>query len=286
MLVLSTRLGAFLHEYIGHGLMADVLGGKFESFSLTLFAGGEAKFTGQFTLLSSLLISFGGIIINLVTGLISLILLQKVKYSFSLTLFGWYLASVSILSQLQYLILGAYYQHGDPACLSPYPLIKKVVWISGLLTLPIFTYLLMAFFFRFQNKYFHCRNFSQRAIYSLLILGVPLLIYLGLYSLSSIPLASTASIQEAQLYASQEAKRMISEGRSLKSLEELEKELMPPPLWPWILGLYFAATLPAFLFPKREEADKTSAPFPSSGAGIWSWVIIAGLTLLFLALLW
>ena len=48
MLILTTRLGAFLHEFVGHGLMAMLLGGRFESFRLTLFAGGEALFSGNF----------------------------------------------------------------------------------------------------------------------------------------------------------------------------------------------------------------------------------------------
>jgi hypothetical protein len=49
MLIISTRLGAFLHEFVGHGLAALLFGGRFEAFSLTLFAGGEARFSGDFS---------------------------------------------------------------------------------------------------------------------------------------------------------------------------------------------------------------------------------------------
>jgi hypothetical protein len=121
MLIVSTRLGAFLHEFVGHGLAALFFGGRFEAFSLTLFAGGEARFSGDFSESGRLLVYLGGMAVNLVTGLAALWLIGKYRSSFSFTLFGLVFAGASVLSQLQYLILGSYYRHGDPVCLTPYP---------------------------------------------------------------------------------------------------------------------------------------------------------------------
>ncbi|MGE5839574.1 MAG: M50 family metallopeptidase, partial [Deltaproteobacteria bacterium] len=137
LLILSTRLGAFLHEFMGHGLAALLFGGKFESFSLTLFAGGEARFSGDFGEIGLLCVSLGGIAVNLVTGLAALRFIEKYRSSFALTLFGLVFAGASVLSQLQYLILGSYYRHGDPASLIPYPAAMGLAWSGGLLALAL-----------------------------------------------------------------------------------------------------------------------------------------------------
>ena len=140
MLILSTRLGAFLHEFFGHGFLATFFGGKFEAFRLTLFAGGEAKLSGDLGEMGSVCVGLGGIAINLLTGFLLLILLQRRNLSFSLTLFGLFLAGVSILSQIQYLILGAYYRYGDPICLLKYRWALFISWTWGLLMLAYFAW--------------------------------------------------------------------------------------------------------------------------------------------------
>ena len=170
-LILSTRFGAFFHEFIGHGLMAEFFGGTFEAFQITLFAGGKAYFYGNFSKTASLCVSMGGIAVNLIIGIVALIVIQKRKLSFSFILFGVFLAGVNILSQVQYLILGAYYQSGDPGCLVKYPAALFLAWTGGLVALAWFSLYIMRLFFRFQNTYFPSSHIFKRATISFLILG-------------------------------------------------------------------------------------------------------------------
>jgi hypothetical protein len=287
ILILTTRLGAFLHEFAGHGLMAMLLGGRFESFRLTLFAGGEAQFSGNFGNGATVLVSLGGIVVNLITGLIALRQVRTRRRSFSFTLFCLFLAGVSILSQLQYLALGAYYRYSDLACLAAYhPLILFLAWTCGLLCLACFSFLIMSIFFRFQEAYFPCPHLLGRVSITFLILGIPILLYAGFYHWSQTPLGSTAAIMEARLQAEREAERIKTDTGSKESLEEIRKDLEPPPLFPWIIALYLLTSLAALLRPAERSRQDYSPPLPSSFLSILPWLIVSGATLGLIAFLW
>jgi hypothetical protein len=286
MLILSTRFGAFLHEFVGHGLMASILGGNFEAFRLTLFAGGEAKFSGNFGEMASLCVSLGGIVVNLVAGFAVLIFIQKRRFSFTLILFGIFLAGVSILSQLQYLVLGAYYQYGDPVCLANYPKALFFAWTGGLLLLAYFSWYLMRFFFKFQDAYFFTPHMRNRAIITFLILGIPIFLYTGFYQYFKTPLASTKAIKEAQVSAYKEAERIKAETKSEQSIDEIRKELEPHPILPMILAIYFLTTILAFLQTTRTNKKKNFPPIPLSTLYSFFWVIISGSVLSVIAFLW
>jgi hypothetical protein len=286
MLILSTRLGAFLHEFVGHGLMARILGGSFEAFSLTLFAGGEAKFSGNFGEIATLFVSFGGIVVNLVTGFAVLVFTQKRRFSFSLILFGIFLAGISILSQIQYLVLGAYYQQGDPACLLNYPIALFFAWTAGLLLLAYFSWYLMRLFFRFQDAYFPAPNIINRAIITFLILGIPIFLYAGFYHFSKTPLASVAAIQEARVRIRKEAERIKAETKSEQSIEDIIKWLKPYPILPVILVSYMLTALLAFLQTTKNTREQYFPPIPLSCFYCLSWVIVSGTVLTLIAFLW
>jgi len=285
-LILSTRLGAFLHEFVGHGLMAEFFGGTFEAFRITLFAGGKAYFYGSFNETASLCVSMGGIAVNLVIGILALLVIQKRKLSFSFTLFGIFFAAVSILSQVQYLILGAYYHYGDPLCLVKYPAALFLAWTGGLVFLAGFSLYIMRLFYRFQNTYFPSSHTFNRAVISLFILGIPILIYASFYQCSKTPLGSTKAIQEAQLRAQQEAERIKVETKSEKSIEEIKKEIAPYPILPWILAVYFLTSLLAFLYPAKKSKVEYSPPMPRSFLYPLPWIIVAISVLGLIAVLW
>ncbi|MEW5803244.1 MAG: M50 family metallopeptidase [bacterium] len=288
MLILATRLGTFLHEFAGHGLLAMLFGGRFESFRLTLFAGGDAQFSGHFGKTATIVISLGGILVNLITGLIALRQVRTRRMSFSLTLFCLLLAGVSILSQLQYLILGAYYQYSDLAFLSDYhPAILFLVWTLGFVALACFSFFIMSVFFHFQEAYFPSSHVFKRASIAFLILGIPVLLYAGFYHLGKTPLGSTAAIMEACLQAEKEAERIKTETGSTQSLDEIRKGLEPRPLLPWIIAIYVLSTLAALFWPASRITPKDCfPPLPSSFLSILPWLIAGGSTLALIALLW
>jgi hypothetical protein len=286
MLILSTRLGAFLHEFVGHGLMASILGGSFDAFSLTLFAGGEARFSGNFGEIAKLCVCFGGIIVNLITGFAVLVFIQKRRFSFSLILFGIFLAGVSILSQIQYLVLGAYYQYGDPACLANYPVVQFFTWTTGLLLLAYFSWYLMSLFFRFQDAYFPVSNKINRAIITFLILGIPIFLYTGFYHLSKTPLASVAAIKEARLRIEKEAERIKAKTKSDQSIEDIRKRLKQYPILPVILSIYLLTAFLAFLQTIGTVRKQYFPPIPLSGFNCIAWIIVSGTVLALIAFLW
>ncbi|MGA1839443.1 MAG: M50 family metallopeptidase [bacterium] len=286
MLIISTRFGAFLHEFVGHGLMAKIFGGSFDAFSLTLFAGGEAKFSGDFGEIASMCICLGGIIVNLITGFTVLAFIQKRRFSFSLILFGIFLSGISILSQIQYLVLGAYYQYGDPACLVNYPVVIFLAWTTGLFLLAYFSWYLMCFFFRFQDAYFPVSNMINRAIITFLILGIPIFMYTGLYHSSKKSLASVAAIQKARIRIQKEAETIKAKTKSDQSIEDIKKRLSKYPIFPVILIIYLLTTLLAFLQTSRAVKKEYFPPVPLSGFYCLSWVILSGTFLALIAFLW
>lgn len=285
-IILSTRLGAFLHEFVGHGLMAEFFGGTFEAFRITLFAGGKAHFHGNFNKTASLCVSMGGIAVNLIIGILALLVIQKRRLSFSFTLFGIFLAAVCILSQVQYLILGAYYHYGDPVCLVKYPAALLLAWTGGLVVLAWFSLYIMRLFFRFQNIYFPSSHIFNRLVISLFILGIPIILYAGFYQCSKTPLGSTEAILEAQLRAQKEAERIKAETSSEKSIEEIKKEIEPYPILPWILAVYFLTALLAFLYPAKKSKVEYSPPLPRSFIYPLPWIIVSVSVLGLIAFLW
>ena len=286
MLVISTRLGAFLHEFVGHGLVAWLFGGRFEAFSLTLFAGGEARFRGDFSEIARLCISLGGIAVNLATGLAVLWFVRKHRSSFSCTLFGIVFAGASVLSQLQYLILGSYYGHGDPVSLAPYPAALWLAWTGGLLALAFFALYLMRFFFQFQDTYFPLSPLFTRALVSLMILGIPIALYAGMYHWSKTPLVSTAAIEEARSRTYKEAERIKKETKSEQSIAEIVETLTPHPILPWIVGTYLISTVTGFLSPAGGMKENPFPLFPSTLFPALLWLGTAGGSLALIALMW
>lgn len=286
MLILSTRLGAFLHEFAGHGLIARMLGGSFDAFRLTLFAGGEARFSGEFGEISGFLVCFGGIIVNLVTGFAVLLFIRLRRFSFSLTLFGIFLAGVSILSQIQYLVMGAYYRYGDPACLANYPFALLFAWIAGLGLLAYFSWYIMKFFFRFQDAYFPVCGIIKRAVITFLILGIPVLLYACLYNFSKTPLASVAAIKQARVRIQKEAEKIKAETNSEQSIEDIMKGLKQYPILPVIIIIYLLSALLAFLNTQRSVREQYFPPFPLSCFYCLFWVLLSGTVLAFIAFLW
>jgi hypothetical protein len=286
VLIISTRLGAFLHEFVGHGLVALLFGGRFEAFSLTLFAGGEAQFSGDFSEIGQLCVSLGGIAVNLVTGLAVLWVIQRYRSSFSFTLFGLVFVGASVLSQLQYLILGSYYRHGDPVSLTAYSVALWLAWTGGLLALAFFSLYLMRLFFRFQDTYFPVPSFFTRALISLLILGIPIALYAGLYHWSKTPLVSTAAIEEARSRIYQEAERIKTETESEQGIADIIEKLTPHPILPWILATYVFTTILAFLFPARVMKEQIPPRFPSSLFPAVPWIVTAGASLVLIGSVW
>jgi len=113
--ILASRLALVLHEGVGHGLTAIVLGAQRVSLRLSLFGGGYLTPSGLKTGDGGYaLFSLGGIAVNLLTGVAAWIVARRLKrrglpYAF-LLMFG----AGSVGQALFYLANGFFFGEGDP----------------------------------------------------------------------------------------------------------------------------------------------------------------------------
>lgn len=118
LLFLSGRLGLLLHEFAGHALSWQLLGGKITDFKLFLFGGGWVYYgwtpkTDSLSYLSMLYVQISGIVVELAVGSIFAfiaILLKTTRLAKALFSAA---SSVFLVHGLFYLVICTYYGCGD-----------------------------------------------------------------------------------------------------------------------------------------------------------------------------
>ncbi len=117
LILLCGRFGLILHEYFGHGLAAILLGGGIESCRLFYFGGGWVDYVLRSnSFFPNLIVSLAGILIELFTGILLLILRKKISHPLCQTIVTS-LAVILIVHGFFYLATGIYYGSGDGAML-------------------------------------------------------------------------------------------------------------------------------------------------------------------------
>jgi len=211
-LVLSTRLATFLHEVLGHGLTAAALGAEVNGIRLSLFGGGNAyyQFEGGPARAGAFAVSFGGILVNLITGLVSILLSGRAETgrgrAVYLSLFGM----VSLLGGLVYTCLGFYYGVGDPeAWMSESSATAEWLWAPCLALLPVASFFGVKAFFRSIQPWFSAVRFTEKVLVLLLTLGITGSIYAGLYRITGQRSVALESSAIAQSRAAEKARREV-----------------------------------------------------------------------------
>ncbi len=187
-LILSTRLATFLHEVIGHGLITVLLGGKCHSIHISPWGGGYASCELKVDAgISSLFFhNFGGIILNLTSGLISFSICNKLKNKINLALFLAIFGFISILGAYSYLIIGSYYDVGDPAGWIPSGIpASKLFYLFLFSITPILAYHTFSTYLTIQEKIFPSTRSSKRLIKCLITLGFSVFVYFLIFVLTS-----------------------------------------------------------------------------------------------------
>jgi hypothetical protein len=110
-----SRFLLLIHEFIGHGLTALLIGGKIKSFHMFLFWGGwiQPIYSQDLTPLQRLFVSMGGITTELVVGSCSLILMKRFVKQPNLSIWLMGIGATSIIHALAYLSTGAFHGTGD-----------------------------------------------------------------------------------------------------------------------------------------------------------------------------
>ncbi len=187
LLILATRLATCLHEFIGHAFTAKALGGHVNAIWVSLFGGGKVHYDlsaepGSF---ARFLVAFGGIIINILSGILPFIFLRRINNKAPLSLFLSLFSMVSLLGAIAYSALGFYYQQGDPvAWRHKSSTDGGLLWIPFLLVSPFVSFYTVRLYVNVSGKLLPASGFLRRLIMTFVTLGVVMCIYAGLFGIT------------------------------------------------------------------------------------------------------
>ncbi|MDP6178508.1 MAG: hypothetical protein QGG48_01295 [Desulfatiglandales bacterium] len=187
VLILATRLATFLHELIGHALVASAFGGEVNGVRMSLFGGGHVYYflSRESGLFVRLLVAFGGIIVNMLSGLLLFIFIRKPDKRSGWAFFPILFGMVSLLGAITYCALGFYYDHGDPVAwadrASPY-----VGWFSVpfLVVSPFVSCFALKAYSIINEVWFPTKTYLGRVVMLILTLGLTGGAYAGLFWLT------------------------------------------------------------------------------------------------------
>jgi hypothetical protein len=193
LLVLATRFATFLHEVFGHTLIALITGGEVHRIKISLFGGGMVwADLGSYHLAVVILYCYSGILVNLITGALPFFFIKKLKSTNRVWALFWAVfVMTSLLGTLAYLVLGLYYEFGDPVnWMRETPRWLALSWIPLLIAAPIVAYVASRLYMSVQQRLIPAGNFIGRLKITFATLGVSVLAYAGLFWLTDQSLAS------------------------------------------------------------------------------------------------
>ncbi len=299
LLILATRMAACLHEIVGHGLTTAIFGGRVNGIHISLFGGGWSyyQFDREIGSIARFVVAFGGILVNLLSGLLALWFVRRSNPARNL--FWALFAAISVLGATGYTVLGFYYQQGDPGewLQNPSPL-TAWLWIPFLMLAPYASYLTLKPYVLACESRFPARTYRGRAITVLLTLGLAGCLYTGLYVVThqrsaALDAAATAyeedkrrvlhakrealaaKLREAHPELSAEAVRRMAEQASIAvDPGEVPRRF---PLMPILAVLYLGGVL-ASIGGGGRSALPRRIPRLSPGLVCW-WAALAGIVL-------
>ncbi|MFH0844471.1 MAG: hypothetical protein V1930_03275 [Pseudomonadota bacterium] len=182
-LILATRMATFLHEVLGHGLMAVALGGRVDGIQVSLFGGGHAQYLleADSGLSVRFLAALGGILINGISGTLSLLFVRKLGRRPERAVFFALFGMVSLLGAIAYAAMGFYYGQGDPAAWAGGSLKHSGSWVPFILVSPFASYAAVRSYATTMGAWFPSRTFLARCFMVFLTLCITGCAYAGLY---------------------------------------------------------------------------------------------------------
>jgi len=222
-LILSTRFATFLHEVVGHGLITVLLGGKCDSIHISPWGGGYAncELKADAGILSHFLHNFGGIILNLISGLISFFICKKSKIKISLALFLAIFGLISILGAYLYFIVGLYYNVGDPAGWIPSGIHSSMLLYLLLFSMtPVLAYYTFSTYLIIQEKIFPSTRSTKRLMKCFITLGFSVVVYSVIFFFTSQRLI----ILDAQKISYEISESEIRQKKLEKMVEKILKD--------------------------------------------------------------
>ncbi len=184
LLVLSTRLLTLLHEVMGHGFTALILGGKVLKIKVSLFGGGRVwADINNNHIVSRFLFSMSGIFVNFLTGAIPFVLYKRtIKLDIRWRIFWSLFAMASLVGALGYLVTGIYYDFGDPVSWTKQaPGWFMLCWIPLIVLTPFIAFYCTKLYIASQESLFPTKKFVDRFIMTTATLGIAMVVYGALF---------------------------------------------------------------------------------------------------------
>jgi hypothetical protein len=253
VIFLSARLGTFNHEFFGHALAAIIVGGHVTSISIDLFATGYCGYMlPQSGLMQKAFVGLAGIAVNFVSGLWAFYMATKWRFSWEWRVTLCLFAIISILSQLVYLVTGAYYDYGDPLIF--HELLgsaKWLVWFFALLLLAPCTYFCAQSYLKLQNEWVPSNSKKDRLLTFFSTLAIASLIYAACFWAEGNTtgfLGGMAASEEKITQSAQQAveSRELSEAEKAIQIKSIKRKLRPFPIIVPTLLIVFVSGLKAF----------------------------------------
>jgi hypothetical protein len=179
-LIISSRLATLLHEGIGHWLVGILFDGDCRGIYVSTWGGGYADCDLEKTsgIIPHLLYGFGGIIVNLLCGVALIAIYERIKDKTSLALFVVFFGLISILGAYSYLVIGIYYDLGDPSgWLTTGSVLNTFTILILLCIAPIISYYVFQKYLIIQQRIFPAHKTSKRLIIFFGTLGLSICIY-------------------------------------------------------------------------------------------------------------
>lgn len=294
LLLFCGRLGLLLHEFIGHGLLAKILQLEIRGWHLFLFGGGRISYAGESSPLASFLISSGGVVVELLAGVLLLGLGCWKSLSLHLRRLSSCLSVVLIIHALFYLQDSLWYRYGDGQ-----HIIQLSHWTNGISEagIALLILLLLSTHLLFRS---HARpliiwiqrneNASLNITFILAVLCAILLHGTLTYteerwfhdqSYTQIMKKAHDKKVEDALHKYKQDPTLPQDKESIEKVrKQLEKKHAPFPIrWLTFPGLVLAALSGFYRSRKTEEADSIGHRHPYPLIGLLT-IVVMGLTLL------
>ncbi len=222
-LILTSRLATFLHEVFGHALVAVLSGGTVSAITVSLFGGGYTTAgTGSHHIVVSFIFSLSGILLNLLTGFYAISMGKKMAFrNISAGLFLSVFSMASLAGAMAYLVLGLYYDFGDPVAWiqNGYEWFNRL-WVLFLTVSPAVSFAAAKLYIFIQQQVFPADSFFGRLKITIMTLGFSSIVYGMLFLSTSQSLVSL----DASTYAFKRAEAEIIEKKKAELSQRLLKE--------------------------------------------------------------
>lgn len=191
LLILASRLALILHEFAGHGLVALFFGAQGLRAELSLFGGGWIHYdfpeAHRLSPFGHSLISAGGILVNLLSGLAASLLARRAPPTSHRRLFLHFLGAGSIGQALFYLSNGFYFGTGDPqGMIEPFAPVGdfQIAWIFFVPFFSLTAWFAARGWIEFLGSHADVRTPLRRFGWTLATIGVATLSYFGLWGMT------------------------------------------------------------------------------------------------------